>query len=220
MLLEALVRRFPALRAFSEATTGGRLTGHLSVAVAQVESENTEMTRAGRRFTGIFSTTGFGTVQAVPTTAATWALYNADANRSYVIDSVTAFFLSGTAAIGGTLLGIVSPLTATLPTAAAGAAVGTASLGGLVSKAVLSGGAPGYTIPAPAGMVQWFSLPGQQGQSSGVAPGLGGNYIADVRGRVIVPPGKVLGLALVTNVGTSPLFIMGATWHEAELDLE
>jgi hypothetical protein len=41
-----------------------------------------------------------------------------------------------------------------------------------------------------------------------------------VRGRLIIPPGDVLGLSLITVAGTTPLFIMGVAWHEVELDLE
>lgn len=214
MLQEGVAGRFLVKLAGQFAS---RFTGLQSVPIAQVESEFLEMTRAGRRFMGIFSTTGIGTVQAVPTTTANWLLYNPDPGRAYVIDQITAFFLSGTAGIGGTLVGIVSPITATLPAAATGAAVGNASAGGLNSKAVL---AVTYTLPTPAGMVQWGILPGQQGQTTGVVPGLGGNYTADVRGRLIVPPGKALGLALITAAGTAPLFVMGASWHEVELDLE
>lgn len=198
-------------------TFAGRYTGLGSVPTAQVESEFLEMTRAGRRFNGIFGTVGIGSVQAVPTTAAAWALYNADKNRAYVIDSITAFFLSGTAGIGATLVSIVSPITATIPGAAATATVGSCSAGGLTSKAAL---AVNYTLPTPAGMIQWGITPGYQGQSTGVAPGLGGAYTADVRGRLIVPPGDVLGVSLITAAGTSPLFILGAAWHEVELDLE
>jgi hypothetical protein len=217
MIAEAIIRRFPALKTLTEAVTGARLTGLLSLAVAQVEDEFTEMTRAGRRFNGIFGTVGIQSVQAVPTTAAAWALFNADKNRSYVIDSITAFFLSGTAGIGGTLVGIVSPITSTIPAAAATATVGNCSASGLVSKAAL---AVNYTLPTPSGMIQWGILPGFQGQTTGVAPGLGGAYSADVRGRLIVPPGDVLGLSLITVAGTTPLFIMGVAWHEVELDLE
>jgi hypothetical protein len=216
MIFEGIFRRFYPLKS-GRGPIDARFTSLESLAVAQVESEHLEMTRAGRRFAGIFSTTGIGTVQAVPTTTANWLLYNADPARSYVIDQVTAFFISGTAGIGGTLLGIVSPITATIPGAATGAAVCSSSAGGLVSKAVL---AVTYTLPAPVSMTQWMILPGQQGQTTGVIPGLGGNFTADVRGRVLVPPGKALGLALVTAVGTAPLYIMGVQWHEAEHDLE
>src|SRR5271165_3684237 len=110
MLAELIIRRFPALKALSEATTGARGTGHLSLAAAQVESEHTEMTRAGRRFSGIAGTTGLANVAAVPTTATIWCIYNADQNRSYIIDSISYIVSSGFPAIGATLIHIVTPL--------------------------------------------------------------------------------------------------------------
>jgi hypothetical protein len=221
MLFEAIVRRFPALKTLSEATVGGRLTGLLSLGTAQVEAEFTEVTRSGRRFMGSFGTTGLVPVTAMPTTLAIAALYNADLNKSYVIDSVTALWLSAATAgpTGLTMAGIVSPITATLPAAAAGSAVGSCSAGGLVSKAILASGAPGYTLPTPTGMTQWGILPGHQ-SSPGVGDSAGVSNTADVRGRIIVPPGKVLGLTLFAATATTQVFLLFATWHEVELDLE
>jgi hypothetical protein len=222
MLIEAIVRRFPALRSLAEATTGVRQTGTLSVAVAQVESEHTEMTRAGRRFAGIFATTAVANVIAIPTTATMFALYNADTNKSYVIDQITFWVASGTPGLGGTILHIVSPITATLPIIGTGSAVASLSNGGLVSKAVLTNGSNTYAVPTPSGTVQWGITPGQQGQVAGVAAAtnIGSNFSADVRGRIIVPPGRVLGLSLLAATGSTPAYNAGITWHEIELDLE
>jgi hypothetical protein len=176
------------------------------------------MTRAGRRFTGIFSTTGQAPVQAVPTTTATWALYNGDPNRSYVLDNLSAFFLSGTAGIGAGFMCIVTKPTATLPTAATGSAIGSRSNGGLNSKAIL---ATAYTIPTPTGFSQWGFM--EMASTLSVAPAAAGTFVgsaADAQGRVIVPPGQLLGVALLAPAGTTPLYIVGANWHEVELDLE
>jgi hypothetical protein len=213
MLLDAIVRRFPALKTLSEATQSLRLTGALSLAAAQVEAEAAEMTRAGRRFSAVGSTSGVAPVQAVPTTTAAWALYNADSNKSYVIDAVSFWLLSGTAGVGGTIIGIVSPITATPPANATGAAFASNSAGGVATKAII---ASSYTLPTLSGAVQWFLVGGQ----AGGIPGVGGGFSADVKGKVIVPPGKVLGLSLLAPAGSSPLFIAGVTWYESELDLE
>lgn len=215
MLAEFLVRRFPALKSLSEATTGGRFTGFLSVAAAQVEAERQEQSRAGRRFTALGYTTGLAPVQAVPTTAATWALYNADPNRSYVVDNLDFFLLSGTAVIGASMMYIVSPITATLPAASTGSVISNRSAGGLTSKAIF---ANSYTLPTPAGNSQWgfVSITSQPG---GI-PGVGGCFSCDVRGGIIIPPGKCLGLAVFAGAGTTPLYIPSVTWYEAELDLE
>jgi hypothetical protein len=157
---------------------------------------------------------GVAPVQALPTTAAQHFLWNHDANRSYVIDTVDVFLLSGTATAGCTILGIVTPITATLPTAATGVVVGSSSMGGLASKAIIGT----YTIPTPSGNAQWTIL-SQTSQPAGV-PGVGGCYSCDIRGGIIIPPGMGMGLAVLAGVGTSPLYIGAWTWTEAELDLE
>lgn len=218
-LIEAIVRRFPALATHSEATTGGRLTTKLSLATAQIESEYAELTRAGRMFSGIGVAAGAAPVQAIPTTAATHLLYNPDPKRSYVIVSVGAMILSGTPGTGATLWGIVSSITATLPTAATGSLIGNTGGQGLSSKAII---ATAYTLPSPAGNAQWSILPGQLGQlgNGTAAASVGGLYSADVRGRVIVPPGRAFGLVVLSGVGTTPLFVPTFTWYEAEEDLE
>ena len=215
MLTEAIVRRFPALKTLSEATVGSRLTGFLSMAVAQAEAERQERCRAGRIFRGVGVAAGVAPVQALPTTAAQHFLWNHDPNRSYVIDTVDVYLLSGTATAGCTILGIVTPTTATLPTAATGAVVGSSSMGGLQSKALI---ASGYTIPTPSGNVQWTIL-SQTSQPGGV-PGVGGCYSCDIRGGIIIPPGMGMGISILAGAGTSPLYIAAWTWTEAELDLE
>jgi hypothetical protein len=214
MLLDSIVRRFPALKTLSEATQSLRLMGNLSLAMAQVESESAEMTRSGRRFSGIGGTSGAASVATVPSTAAAWALYNADISRSYIIDSISFWEIAAVSApVGGSIIGIVSPITSTIPPAATGSTVASDSAGGLSSKAVF---ATAYTLPALSGNVQWFVI----GSFSGGAPGIGGGFSADVKGRIIVPPGKVLGLSVLAATGASPTYIPGVTWYESELDLE
>ena len=214
-LLEAVIRRFPALKTLGEATSASRFTGFLSVPFAQVEAERQERCRSGRIFRGVGVAAGVAPVQALPTTTAQHFLWNNDPNRSYIIDTVDVYLLSGTATAGITILGIVTPITATLPTAATGAVVSSSSAGGLQSKALI---ASSYTIPTPSGTAQWFIL-SQTSQPGGV-PGVGGCYSCDVRGGIIIPPSRGLGLAVLAGAGTSPLYIGGWTWTEAELDLE
>lgn len=200
--------------------SGGQIpqrgTGVGSTATAQVEPEALELTRMGRRFSGIGGTTGVAPVQAVPTTAAAWVLYNAESSggKSYAVDDVSFWLLSGTATAGLTVLGIVSDVTSTLPTAATGSAISSRSRGGLTSRAVFG---TGYTLPAQvAGAQGWFVI----GSSVGGVPGVGGGYSVDTKGKIVVPPGKVLGLTVLAGAGTSPLYIPGVTWVELELDLE
>ena len=215
MLAEFVVRRFPALKSLSEATTGTRGTGWLSLAVGQVEAERQELTRAGRYFTGMGKAAGTAPVQAMPTTTAMDFLWNQDPNRSLIIDSIDYMLLSGTMVVGATVVAIVSPITGTLPTLASGSLIANTSAGGLTSKAMF---AAAYTIPTPAGTAQWGIV--SQTSNPGGAAGVGGMISCVVDGSLIVPPGRGLGLSVISGTGTSPLFVANVAWHESELDLE
>jgi hypothetical protein len=217
MLAEAIVRRFSALKTLGEATAASRLTGFLSLAGAQVEAERQERCRAGRQFRAMGYSTGTAPVQGIATSAAAaLVLWNNDANRSYIIDTIEWYLLSGTSTAGVTTLAMVAPITATLPTNATGVVVANTSMGGLVSKAVFG---QSYTSPAPSGMQQWgvVSTTGQLGVVGGVWSNVSH---CDVRGGIIIPPGKAMYLQPLAGVGASPLYVPGVSWTEAELDLE
>lgn len=191
-----------------------RITELESLAVDVIGALDADMTRSGRRFNGIGVAAGAAPVQAIPTTTAGFLLYNPDSYRSYVLDQVGTYLLSGTATAGLTLFGIVTPITATLPTASAGALISSASYtGGAATKALI---ANAYTIPTPTGNAQWFVV----GSSVGGVPGVGGGFVQDVKGRIIVPPGRAFGLSVMAGTGTTPLYVPYFTWHEVERDLE
>jgi len=213
-VVEFLIQRFPELKTSSLATTVGRFTTALSLPIAQVEAERQDRTRSGRMFSGMSGTTGVAPVQAVPTTTAAVALYNADPNRSYVIDSIVWTVLTGVSALNGTTCAIVSPITSTAPTSASGSTVGSASSSSLQSRAVM---AQAYTIPTPALTAEWMfygtmTVPG--------GSGVGGSVATDIKGGIIVPPGRVLGLSLFAGAGTSPTYVCCVNWFETQLDLE
>ncbi len=191
-----------------------RLTALESLAVDPVAALDCEMTRSGRRFNGIGIAAGAAPVQAIPTTTAGHLLYNPDTSRAYVLDMAGAYLLSGTATAGLTLYGIVTPVTATLPTAATGSLISSASYtGGASSKSLI---ASAYTIPTPASNAQWFCL----GSSVGGVPGVGGGYAQNLTGRIIIPPLRAFGMSVMAGTGTSPLYVPYFTWHEVEHDLE
>ena len=50
--------------------------------------------------------------------------------------------------------------------------------------------------------------------------GVGGVFSAEVKGSLIVPPNKILGLQILAGTGTSPLYIPGVSYTECQLDLE
>src|SRR5277367_6227647 len=68
-----------------------RATETESLAVAQVESGGTDLTRAGRRFLlgRSAAVTGLAPFAAYTVTAQ-WVIWNADANKSYIFDHIGA----------------------------------------------------------------------------------------------------------------------------------
>lgn len=215
MFLDAIVRRFPALKTLSEAASSLRLTGHLSAAVAQVEQEGQELTRAGRRFVaGVENgVTGQAVIQAPSAATAQWMLWNADTSRSYVIDQLSAFLVSGTTGPGATLLAAI--VTAPAATMATKLVVQNLSNGGLSSKALFG---TAVTITAPAtGAVLWFPVAHSDCAATSTAICL----LADnLKGRIILPPSTGLAISVLAGAGATPLFAASAMWTESELDLE
>jgi len=214
MIFEANVKRILERLGLDGPVTA-RLTDNNSLAVAQIEAEGADRARAGRAFGGMFSTTGIAPVQAVPTTAAAFALYNADKSRSIMLDEIDIALLSGTAGIGMTLLGIISQITATLPPAAAGSVVGSLSGSAMGSNAIL---AINYTLPTPSKNAQWSALK-CIAQCGGI-PGVGGGFTFEPKGRFLIPPGYVGGFTMLAPAGTTPLFLGFPKWSELIKDTE
>ena len=199
-----------------------RATGVESLAVAQVESDGQEMTRAGRRFmlgrsagvTGIPPATAF--VQT-----AQWSIYNGDAQKSYVLDHIGAVLVSGTAAVGFTVMAgiILTSSTAGWNTGSntAGMSVQNCSNGGPNSKAIVRSGLLLITTPAAAS-TQWATVANCDSANTSVLAVSAINY--DLRGQLIIPPGQALAMNVYNGTGTSPLFAPTASWTEIELDLE
>lgn len=210
-LVDATVRRFVR-------TLNGdqplRLTELLSLAVAQVEPEGFELSRAGRRFYGggMNAATGRDPVTAMPTTAAGWVLWNGepDGGRAYAIELVTIAQESGTAAVGGCILVAIAPNQNADITAATGYTNASASRGGLATKAVW---AEGVTLDAEP---TWFAL---HGNGNPAVATIGGDTV-DVKGRIVIPPKCGLALNYFSAAGTTPKFLAHAMWSEIDAYLE
>jgi hypothetical protein len=217
MLMEGKYRRFSPYKA-GEAAADVRITHQESLAVAQVEAPGFELTRASRRFHLGYNgsaPTGIAPVQAIPTTAAQWTIWNADPSKTYWFETLGAFPISGTPGVGGLLLASIFTLPAQTGFST-GLAVASASNGGMYSKAAIKSG---VTITAPATPL-WF--PVADNQPGAVGGGVGGNQIINraIAGRIAVPPLCGLGLAVLALAGTTPLFVPIAEWTEIETDLE
>lgn len=219
MLGEAIVSKL--MQKFGNLTTVAmRLTPGLgSLAVAQIEGEGDEASRGGIRFhIGASGATGIAPVQALPTTAAQWLLYNPPGSGVNVfIDRIGVWLASGTAGAGGTLL--IAPVTsanvpATEPqTSVTGVVLQNASMGSRRGSAlvVVSGqtlaNAPSWAPAAwmnPAGTVL--------GQTQMIAE--------DVRGKWMLPPDTGLALAVISPTGTTPLFVPCGSYREYQGDFE
>ena len=193
-----------------------RATPLSSQSVAQTEAPYFELSRSGKRFHGGTQTitNGIAPVQVLPTTTATLALYNNDSNGNglaLVLDWLNVFLGSGVPAAGLTVMfSVAKPITP--PTTnttghSSGALSGTAN----GSKA-LWGAA--LTIPANAA---WSALVSTF-QPAAANVGQGDNYI-DLAGRIVIPPGYALCLAVFSGLGTLPLYCVSAQWSEIETDL-
>lgn len=217
MILEGVYRRFIPLRS-GKAPIDARFTHAESLAVAQVEPESYEASRAGRRFGIAWNgavPTGIAPVQAMPTTAAQWVLFNGDSNKSYLVTNVGVYLFSGTAGVGGTVLGaLFSAPDQTGLAQAAGVSISNLANSGLTSKAVVKSG---ITLSVPATPL-WFPV----SALPPVAATVGGQSIPPVepKGKIIIPPKQGLALVVFSAAGTTPLFLPMVEWVELESDLE
>lgn len=216
MFLEGFIRRFQPKSSGDERL---RQTINESLAVAMVEGDGDEMTRAGARYhIKSSAATGIAPVQALPTTAAQWLLYNPVENaKSIYIDAIGVWLVSGTAGAGGTLLmGICGPanVPATKPQALATGIVLANSnpVSGNTSRLVV---ASGQTLAASPG---WAPIAFMN--PAGTVLGQTQMEQRDIKGRIILPPGTGLALAVISPTGTTPLFAPYGTFRELVSDPE
>lgn len=220
--INAEIRKF-TLNAFGAAKKIARMTQAESLAIAQVEPPDFELTRAGRRFEiGIVSgITGIAPVQTLPTTAAQWLLYNTHPTRSAVIDWLGVLLVSGTAGAGIVLLGgLVGP--GTLPTTPpsannAGIKVGPNANGlpTAPNSAVVVASAQ-TLVAAPTN--GWRQI--AKGDSANTAVLSVAVENRDIKGKIVIPPGQGLALAVLSPAGTTPLYAPVGSWAEIDATLE
>lgn len=167
----------------------------------------TELTRLGDSWSAVIPTgSAYTNVANMPTTRAELALYNGDAVKSYVIDSVWMYCLTSiTAASGITLIYQVgSPAVLTDNTAVLINSPLGLVYGGRAKRALAV-----TTMVAD----KWAAL---ASLGSGAAVSIGVGCFADVGGGIILRPGYTLGLNAVVGTATGTSLI-GVSWHEVEL---
>ena len=218
MLIEGLAGRF------TQRVTGlyqATLTGLGSFRFAQVEGEGDEATRAGLRFTlSAGGATGIAPVQAAPTTAAQWMIWNPNGNTmTAFVDVLGMQLASGTAGAGGTFYYCpVGPsfAPATVPTVStANAKVKNVDpISSKTSNLIVVSGQTLQNTVASDWILGGFMNPAQtvlwQTQMES----------RDLRGKGVIPPGCGLALAVISPTGTTPLFTPYAMWREYAADLE
>lgn len=178
--------------------------------VSQAGPKYSALSRNGRVFGATFGTgTAIAPVQAVPTTAAAWDLYNgeADGGRDYYILQVAAHSVSGTLGLGMGLLGCVSlARQTTVPTDYASSIKSSLSGGPFDSRAIfdqdqtITGGTPAWQLLASRDQVSAVSV--------------GSGLVAVVDGMMRVQPGHIAGFSVIAPVGTSALFGVSVIWAE------
>lgn len=219
MLIEAIASRFQQKLA-NMTTAALRLTpGTGSLAVSQTEGEGDDASRGGVRFHMQSSAaTGIAPVQTLPTTAAQWLIYNPAANTCNVyIDRLGMWLLSGTAGAGGTVLfGLCGPtqLPSTRPNAlASGVVLLNANPNSARASKVLVASA--QTLAASPG---WAPLAWMN--PAGTVLGQTQMDNSDIRGKIMLSPDSGIALAVISPVGTTPLFAPYAAYREYAADSE
>lgn len=192
-----------------------------SLAIASVEPDGLEMTRAGKRFRiqVVSTVTGIAPVQAFPTTAAQWLLYNPSPTKTKVLDSIGVVPFSGTAGVGVLLWGaLVGP--GNLPT--------TPPVANATGVAVVQANAPlgstGDLIVASAQTLAAAPVRGYALLAEGGSPNTAVLSVAavnrDIKGKVIIPPLCGLALAVTSPAGTTPLFVPVGEYTDLEIENE
>ena len=197
-----------------------------AMCVNQVLSPRSLRAAAGARFAGVMGSgsTFLAPVTAYPTTTLTMALWNGDpaGGRSYFIDRITAVVASGTPVVGGALLACVTTVAQARPTLSTGGNGGYANtiISGLSGyKGGSSNGILINAITLTGDQPAWF-VAAHQPSNTATANIAATGFVAELDGGVLVPPGYMLGMAVLSAAGTTPLYSFGVTWDEVQADNE
>ena len=154
---------------------------------------------------------GLSPVQAVPTTTASFALYNNHATKSCVVLMISTHVKVITSGLDFSLIAGISPTaqaaaeTKYATSLALAITPGSPSPGGYLTDAVTLAGTP-----------LWLTLADYKG-TNGI---LGASATAWVEGLFIVPPTYALGIDIVSDTGTTPKFAVDVLWAELTMDFD
>lgn len=175
-----------------------------------------EMTRKGERYS-VQTATPFAAITALPTTTAKLEIVNAHASKSMVVEEIWSWQLLGTAVVWSHT-----------PWAQVGAAVYSANAaliaysanGGTAITSAASGTPFKTAVDQTVVAAGWRVFPGSTMNFGLAAATPGGANVGQVDGRLIVPPGKALHVAVTGSVNTASAFHCGAAWSWADITNE
>jgi hypothetical protein len=197
------------------------LSGQAELLIAFGAAPYQEIVRQGRAFM-VNTTTAVATVVAVPSTAYGFGIWNgeADGGRSYVIDAVAALFTvnGGAALVQDGIIGCLGLVREANPTNTQLTPKQMNGMGNADTKVrtivaadnPYAGGAG--TVLVTTGIAgNWFPIGNSVNSAVNALPGY--QIVANVDGRIIVPPGRLFLLHTLGSVNTSSaqLYIW---WHE------
>lgn len=176
--------------------------------VAQGLPPYTDLTRRGLRWK-VKTATAFTNLVVLPTTLANLEIKNNTTNSSMVIDTIWGWQIIGSAVAEGYAIF---------------AQVGAAVIGSIDTLVVYSAnGRPSYTsgVSAPVSTDTeqtvaangWEQFPGSTATKALNAATPGAGLVGQVDGRLIVPPGKALHIAVTGSVATATGWHAGAAWY-------
>ncbi len=184
------------------------ISQHRGLFTSQLEPKYIELARAKWLYeANNGSAVGLADVETIPTTLATYGLYNSNAIKSLVVLKISVTTTTITAALGFALIAGLSPTaqasaeTKYSGSLALGITPGSPAPGGYLTDAMTMTGTP-----------LWITL---GSNNAGVL--LGSGITAWVDGIFTVPPKFGLGIDILGSAGSTPLYDVDILW--AELDL-
>lgn len=156
----------------------------------------------------------------IPTTTASWALYNGNALGSGIclfVKKVGVHLASGTSGVGGTIwagLSGVAQSGAGIPTAATGTVgpqVLNTNSANRVSKALIGGAVTLAAAPA------WHPI-GDFLNHAAVAT-VGSGKVIEMEGGIVIPPNFACGFEIISGTGTTAKYAFSFTYAEMPADI-
>ena len=211
--LMKLIKRVTGVEVEAEGNEAGALY------VANESAFYEELNRQGNLFS-VETTTPTAAVVALPTTTAGLGLYNpaADGGKSMIIDALYAINIVAHTTLGQHCLIAVQGQTR-VAALAGGLVVRKLNGNGAATSApsIGTGTAGGAILDAVTGVAIGWRAVGESKNTSVISlPGV--SLYAPVNGKMIVPPGRQLGInVLSSNVEFT--WVIGAIWHEKQITL-